>query len=1369
MPKCFHKISYIFVLAGVLSSCTSSNNSTTTQTPTGPSADITMTVQGLSKFGSVVVGDYRETLVQVTNNTTGVSPIFPKLQAPFYSVNLQDPCSDGQLAAGQTCGFYVRFKPSTAGDFASSLTLGSTTINFSGKGLVGGDIAVSEYNINLGQLQAGVEVFHTLTLTNTGDYIVPFPTFDNITGFSISSNYCGAEIPKKVSCNVVFKIVKKSLGGAADAMNMTSTSQGSGTSIVPLGWSSTTVAGPPNGNIAFRGAAPILTADGQQFVDIYSDNVMDQFGNPVVNGTPVNIQLVNLTLYPSGSPATLATVNGKIHFQVKTTIKKGSSVVSVFSGNAYGSLPLYSRAGLPFGSISLLPYNSSVVADGQTQMGLRFATIYDENGNSVEDGTIIPLSVIGGGTLSSANVVYGQSINPTTYQGSTNFTLKAGTVIGNATIQLRANPVMDASGNITDYLAKADYPIVYVPGQPYGTIAISSLKGGINAVGEMSLITIGPVKDSQGNVVVVNTAVDVKITNGINASGTGSRLYTNSSGTVSFIVQGSGNRGAIIVDATSVAALGESQIWAYKDSHLTLQGQTRDDWGLQSGNNNINSGRAFIRYYAATSNPALFPQPIDVWDEVFDYNRLSSTDKTYYDIERLNGNPISSIGEAPGFTFPLNRPTVSSLPSFISYSGPATTMPLFRSPVFYSAGTSVVNAPFWSDSVPTGVSNLQPCSNVSPSFSSLFDFNSMVYNFTTASYSCAVNGKILTTNTASDRTDQLSRTNFYWPSVGYAEDPLGCSFDSAQSPSFNFNLGNYYVGDNTTRNIVINNTNPTDITNLTFSFGTTNPNWSYSNINCPATLPALGSCVISASFNNTSSTTVGSYSGALAVNSSLVSSTVILSSNIIASSGAETSDTTAIGQVVMKSNCYSKLITYGGYNYVMNTQGTQTVAQSSNVTASFNNRGQIITKVDNLCPVYSNPTDCGNGNGCIWQASGSKNADGTPKMECDNASALGSYPQKGKGFSPFVAVGRKLYQFDGFDPSGDGSISQDGLRAYDTESGTWSSLSPLPDVTIDPTNPSKGVPPDRYEHSLVYVPETTSLYMYGGMGASNVPGHIGNPITLNDLWQLNLYPPPKVDSNGNSTPADIKWHRVCDNCVQVSLANIFIQILRDPSNLGPGYTSDPGVSYMIWNKAHKKVYMYWLGKSIAYYFDPTATTPTVQPLDSGSGANFLAPSYQVFSNPRSSRMFAYSQGSPSGNPYYPPYFKMWDMDANEKTYFKARFNLGAGSKGYAQVITPRITAYGAAGPDAACGNPCPGISTYVYNYDKAAWDLVGNNTAVNDTMLSSQGETSFSWLNADAKAHISTTGYVDILVMPNGSPTEYNEMHIDSVYLDGTF
>jgi hypothetical protein len=1374
-------------------------NKQTTTSPTAVSNNISLNVLGLSLFGNVIVNNYLQTLVTVTNNTSGPAPVLPVITAPFSVSNIESPCDTGVLPAGQSCNLTIRFAPTTPGSFSTNLTLGSSTVQFTGNGIVGGQINLSSSAISLGNISSGVEYYQNLTLTNAGDVTVAFPTFTASNGgilnndckdtnnvlqtcdISLISNFCGSFLSSHSSCQIQFLILETSTGSKNEVINMTSSSSGAGISITPITFSSSVSPGTPSGLVTFGGTQPVLTVDGSGTDNLITTNpIVDEFGNTVIDGTKMTVSVTNLTL--DSPTSSFTTTNGVISFNVKPTTNKGNGVINVFGGNAFGSETIYVRAGEPYGTLSLQNYSPNITADGVSQLTVRFNIITDQFNNVVEDGTQIPISILGGGQ------VYPQIVS--TYEGSGTFTVTSSTVAGTATVVTNLNPIFASNSTITGYNATGSFVFKFVAGVPFGTIPVIPAVAAMNAVNDTTIVNIGPVTDSTGNVVASGTTVNLAIQNGVNISSkvAPAILTTNPIGNAQFTLQGTGNRGPIIITASTVQSTGTAQVWAYANTHLTLQGQARDDWGLHNeGVNIINTGRAYTKYSVANdANTSLFPQIKDVWDEVFDYSQLAASDGLYYAMQHVNGNPISTTAGAglpQGFLIPTpplstaqNASQISENPNILSYGETAPLIPYFENSVMYSAGDKFLSTPTWSTTQPSAGSNVSGCFSPDAVVTSHDLYNSIRFDSASDLYECELYPSTtpVTSNLASDRNREDTRSDFYFPMYGYVEDPVGCSFDTSAVPSFSFSLGKFTQSFNNEQTITLFNPNALDLNsfNVVFAQGS-DPNWTIISSTCTSPLTAGTNCNVVVSYNAANLSTISTattFSATLSVQSTAVTAPVSLSV-IIDPNAVNQVSTGALGEVFLKSTCFSQLAIFGGYNFIQN--GNQVTTSTNTLLSLYNSTGNLINHFDNNCSDISAgnvagattaqlATMCAAANGCIWEASAGSTVS-NPTYECDNSQNLGSFPAKGKALAPMVQVQRKLYTFSGFDPSGFGQPSQDGLTDYNTDSGQWESVS----VDPDPKQPTNNIPQPRYEYAMTYVPETTSLYMLGGITQSTT-GTTSN-IPLDEIWSLNLSPKAVIASDGTSSIPDLTWNLVCSGC---GLPTPYTPIAKNATTPGPGYTTTPNIPYMVWSKPNRKMYIYWQGRSdLAYYFDPTATTISVSPVATTSGASSLAGGAQVVYNEKLGRVFSYNRGNPTldTNTNINPYFEIWDMDKGNKNYFRAKFNVGAGAKPYASVLTPRVKAYGSSSLDTTCGDPCGGIYVYIYNYDTAQWDEVGDHNAYSPQMLATVGEISNSFVNGAASQHISTTGYVDILVFPKGNPTTYNEMFIDSVFLDGTF
>jgi hypothetical protein len=332
-------------------------------------------------------------------------------------------------------------------------------------------------------------------------------------------------------------------------------------------------------------------------------------------------------------------------------------------------------------------------------------------------------------------------------------------------------------------------------------------------------------------------------------------------------------------------------------------------------------------------------------------------------------------------------------------------------------------------------------------------------------------------------------------------------------------------------------------------------------------------------------------------------------------------------------------------------------------------------------------------------------------------------------------------------------------------------LSPAGDDSITDGSDSP-TPTARYQHAMVYVPETTSLYIYGGL---TLDPNTGNWIGVTDLWQLNLFPniPALTDPTIELPP--LKWKRICKDCASALPASNFA--IKPGRTEGPGYniSNPPPVVSMLWNKPQGKMFLYWINGTSVWTFDPLAPDVglSFQQVAPASHANDLSGSAQTVFNQRQGRTYGYNKGSPFTQTVIFPTLNFWDMDSGDKAYLRSRFNLGAPSKIWAQVLTPIVKGYGQANfVDGCTVDTCGGISVYIYNYDTSTWDIVGSNNAANDTAAwntTIQAEIIQSFFGTDAQSHVSVDGYVDILVFPNGNPTKYHQLMVDQIFLDGVF
>lgn len=1341
------KYSAITILLSVIStSCLFNKPPETVPQESG----ISLKFVGLATFGSVILGEERETRVFIKNNTQNSLFVSPIAEPPFYYPKNEDSCYKKDLNSGSSCYLNLKFKPEAEGAYSATISVGNSSLKISGSGIIGGDLRISEEKANIGTIQAGVEIYKTITLTNLGDYTLDFPSFKLPSDIKIVSNYCGTFLKKKSSCDVNLQVIKSKTGEQSDVVEITSTAKGSGEKTLSLEFNSVVIPGIATGTIDLVKKDISFTANGSQTESFSSTKISDDYGNTVSDGTEVIVEAANLSIV---GEKILKTKDGVVSFTAKSNQTKGPASIALISGNAFGKIPFYVRSDLPFGVINLQPYSEELIADGETEIFIKTEKIYDKFRNPVEDGTEIDFYLDGGGSLSTDRVTHSSIVKVKTFDGVARFYLKSGTQSGPAALTAQANPYT-ISGS-SSFLSTGEFYFRYLPGGASGDIPILSSKEAIDATSDFAVLTVGPILDDLGNVVKINTKANVSIINGKTINET-KESFTDSEGKFQLIVVGSGNRGAIDVKVNSAKAYGEKSIWAYSDSHLTFYGQKRDDVGIGQGNNKINSARAFIRHSPGAVAQHELPSLSILGQEVFDYGKMTSSDSTYAKFQKLSRNSVSTAGNS-GYSFPVKIPSDQGIENIVNYTE-LKPVPSFLADVFYSAGSKIISAPFWTKSVITPGTSLFGCGSELSDQRENYFLNSLQLDPATADYSCRIGNKIVTSANILDR-EVIERSNLQYSSIGYIEDPLGCSFEDGETPIYNFSMGEFKRATEVEKIIKINNPSPIDAQRLTISLDPNSSNgWSIVQSECPDVLAAKENCGFTIKFSSSGDTPAGIYIAKAIIDSSIVPIELNLSIQITANTTSSGVSGGPLGGVDVKSNCFSRLAVFGGHTYEFTNVGrTETNARTTRLLSLYNSKGQSVGRYDGICGGFQNKSSCESGFGCMWETE--------PSPTCKEKIDIGDFPSRGKSFSPLVPVGRKMYMFSGYDPLGDGTPSTDGLFVFNAESDSWSRLTveqneAIPEDVEDPLLYKE--PQSRYLHGSVYVPENKSLYIYGGVGVNNKK--------LNDLWKVTLFPDKVLnEETGESSIPNLKWELVCMDCLPLPGKSIF-SIIRKLIMEGIGLSSgEPTVPYLVWNRAHQKMFVFFKGRSESFSLNPLASSveETIIPLSSETGAKDFAFSNQVILNNRDSRIYGYFKDNELGINY----FKLWDMDQGEKAYLRIRFKIGAPAKLHAKVLTPRVRAYGSSGPDISgtCGIKCEGIIAYVYNHDKGIWYTVGDHGISTPATLTRDKEILASFNDEDAKELISQDGFVDLMVSTKGIPGEFNQMFVDSIFLDGTF
>ncbi len=540
--------------------------------PPVPKTGVELVAVGPTNFGGVIVGQFRDAAIKVYNHgpdAVDTSALNTALTAPFKVQSIGAPCNSGTLNAGANCVVSIRFTPTFNGNFFQDFFVGDSFLRITGKGMVGGSIEISDSLWDTGQTVAGEIVRKNIQVTNQGDFPIQRPDVELIPGMTLGFNNCGVYIQPLSTCRIEL-VLQKTIAGVLSELVVFRVANSYSPEIQIV---TDVVAGESAGSILFDNPPASVVADGETELAVATTAITDQYGNTVLDGTGVHFSSSNCTIL---SDRDTTTINGIVYVLLRTSTTKSNCNVSAISAEANGVLRIPQLAGPPHGTINVEPYTENVVANGQTQVVLKTLTIFDKFNNIVENGTEISFSLVGGGFLNT-------SVG-TTVLGKTQVIVSSPSTPGTSNVVIRAGPVRDAQGTIIAYGAQGVYPINFTAGPPNGTIPVTSQYTGIYAVEDSayedlgfnirSIITVGPVKDAQGNVVPTGTGINIVVENGVNVTFNQNNVtaYTDSAGRISFLVAGSGQRGYINITASTVTgASGSVQLWAYKSEIMTPQ------------------------------------------------------------------------------------------------------------------------------------------------------------------------------------------------------------------------------------------------------------------------------------------------------------------------------------------------------------------------------------------------------------------------------------------------------------------------------------------------------------------------------------------------------------------------------------------------------------------------------------------------------------------------------------------------------------------------------------------------------------------------------------------------------------------------------
>jgi len=593
---------------------------------------------GSLPFGGVLVGDYKEATVRITNyGPDEIKNFNPVLVLPFSVQNISSPCNTGKIPVLATCYVKIRFSPTSLGIVNDSLIVGDKSQVISGKGLTSaGSLSYSISSWNLGEVVAGAVNVQEITITNDSDFVVEAPTTNTISGISRTYNECGTYIYSKRSCVMRFSIIKQTTGIAADTLTFSSPN----VSSFDVSINSIVKPGPPSGTIGFNNPPTSIIANGGiDTKTIQTFPIRDEFGNIVADGTEVSILANNAN---ATTPTTRPTSGGLTSFPISSTTQRGDVTITVISGAATGFLRFPSLAGPGTGDITAKPYIGTVQANGLSQITINLNAIRDQFNNVIEDGSLVNFYLRPLGTN-----CFNFSLNSSTPALGSLFNSTANTVLGESQVsiisstQIGSSVVVAKSGEACGY-----WTVNFISGEGYGSIPVISQYNGIYADPSsgisanppeiiQSTITIGPVLDINNNPLAQGSTVDISLTNAIGVdSGTSSfSIALDSQAKASFVIQGTGNRGNINISASKNDATGSLDIWAYGDSVLRPV--------------NPNASNNIFKITMTYKNTT--PSIDDTWGSVNHWNNLDLQDKSYFGDLKKRGQPTLVADNLPYF------------------------------------------------------------------------------------------------------------------------------------------------------------------------------------------------------------------------------------------------------------------------------------------------------------------------------------------------------------------------------------------------------------------------------------------------------------------------------------------------------------------------------------------------------------------------------------------------------------------------------------------------------------------------------------------------------------------------------------------------
>jgi hypothetical protein len=537
------KIMYILPIL-LLFSCNKEEEATSSNSSS--SAVVEVSGVGATKFGKVPVGDVKFGGIKIFNPTGSPVGISISGETAEIKADQLNGCLNNTVAPNSTCTIIVKFAPQSRGLYTAKINVGSGSVVFTGQGLENGRLVVSPTSWSIASQFAGQAITQDFTLTNDGDTTIDVPEVTGVEFFERTFSNCGESIRSGKSCKITLKSQKVEAATHIETIRLKS----SDIIFADVIYSSVVLPKTPSGIILFDNVPSAIVSDGADIQTIDLVSITDEFGNAVANNTIVNLSGTNIT-FPDGN--TILTTNGKSSFRIQSTLVKGEAIISASSDQATGFISIKSASGPPVGTILAEPFNPNVRANGVASVTIKTQPILDSNGNKVNDGTPVKLSLSNSGTLLNVDTV--------TFKGVAFATITAGNIAEGTTLTIQAGPVFDGNGDITGYGATGSFVVNFISNAPQGTFSINSEHDAIfyskdgTDFEEVSEISIGPITDSFSNPVGAGHTVGVVLTNGVADSvSPGNSVFnvtTDADSIARFDLKGIGVRAFINIEATS--------------------------------------------------------------------------------------------------------------------------------------------------------------------------------------------------------------------------------------------------------------------------------------------------------------------------------------------------------------------------------------------------------------------------------------------------------------------------------------------------------------------------------------------------------------------------------------------------------------------------------------------------------------------------------------------------------------------------------------------------------------------------------------------------------------------------------------------------